>query len=99
MPVQFLEQDLFPGLRIVDTVYVFVRVGVVVVVLEEKVGAGYPSNVEITIATHLANSTSAQIPCFVQLFYIQPDIPKTDNPSPQLELVSWPVCKLKRIPE
>ena len=74
--------------------YVLVRVGVVIVVLEDKVRAGYPADVEETVATHLPGSAPAQKSGLVQLYHVQPDIPVAENRSPQLKFVPGPVCEL-----
>ena len=44
VPVEGLVEGLFPGQRIEYPMDVFVRVGVVIVVLDDKVRAGYPAN-------------------------------------------------------
>ncbi len=85
--VDDLAKDLLPRCGIVHAMYVFVRVGVVIVVLEDKVRAGYPANVKKTIATNLEYSPAANVPVMKFVLNFQGHISAAVHPATQHQFI------------
>ena len=78
--------------------HVIVRVGVVIVVLEDKVRAGYPANVEETVATNLEYSPAPNMPVLEFVLNFQSYISAAVYPATQHQFIGIICVEIQGVP-
>lgn len=97
MPMQYLVQHLPARDRMIYPVNIFIRISVVVMVLQRQISPRNPAYVQERITPHLDYSPAADAPGMVQVFHFQNRIPVAENPPRQPPTIRPFLVKLKGI--
>ena len=95
MAVEDFVEGLLAGAGVVDPMDVFVRVGVVVVVPEGQVAAGYPGDVEKGIAADLEYAPGSDVASLKEIVNLQVDVSLAKYQPPQGPTVGFIAVKVK----